>query len=100
MHTPLPTEKTPGRAHPSAFAPLQWEALGGGHFRAPCPLFGNIRIEQYSSGHIVVWSVPGYCASFVDGDFPSEEEAMEAAEVEYQTRLNDFFLHGFEACSA
>jgi hypothetical protein len=69
------------------FKPLVWEHLGGDHHRAPCPLFGNLRVECYSNKFIVVWSVPGFCDTFVPGEFSSADEAKLAAQKEYERRL-------------
>lgn len=68
--------------------PLIWEHLGGDHYRAMCPLFGNLRIERYSKKFMVIWSVPGHCDSFIEGDFEKLEAAMEVTQVEYERRLS------------
>lgn len=72
------------------FKPLAWEHLGGDHHRAPCPLFGNLRVEKYTGGYIVVWSVPGYCDTFAPGEFGSADSAKFAAQQEYERRLLPF----------
>lgn len=68
--------------------PLIWEHLGGDHYRAMCPLFGNLRIERYSKEFMVIWSVPGHCDSFIEGSFDKLEAAMEATQIEYERRLS------------
>jgi hypothetical protein len=68
--------------------PLVWERLGGGNYRAKAPLFGNIRIEGWSSGKWnVAWSVPGFCDTFTDGDFPTLEAAQAAAQADFADRI-------------
>lgn len=68
--------------------PLIWEHLGGDHYRAMCPLFGNLRIERYSKEFMVIWSVPGHCDSFIEEEFKTLSEAVEATQVEYERRLS------------
>lgn len=72
--------------------PLVWEALGEDNFRVKCPLFGNIRVENYSVGFLVSWSVPGFCDVFIDGYFPDADQALRAAEQEYQRRMIEFLV--------
>jgi hypothetical protein len=61
--------------------PLVWEQLGARAWRAPSPLFGSFRVEKYgSSAWQALWSVPGFCDTFVEGDFDSPEGAMQAIE--------------------
>jgi hypothetical protein len=69
--------------------PLQWEHLGGYFYRAPAPLFGNIRIESFGahSRFTVEYSIPGHSNTFVEGDFDTAELAMAAGEQEYQRRM-------------
>ncbi|WP_420010617.1 hypothetical protein [Tateyamaria sp.] len=67
--------------------PLLWEPLGMRQFKAKAPLFGNIRIEKWGSKLNVLWSVPGLCASFIDGDFPDEDTAKAAAQTEFERRI-------------
>jgi hypothetical protein len=69
--------------------PLIWEHLGGDHYRAMCPLFGNLRIERYGGDYMVNWSVPGYCASFIEGEFDTFAAAVEATQAEYERRLSE-----------
>lgn len=74
----------------SLIRPLVWEHLGhlGSHFyKAPCPLFGSIRIERYSGRYSLHWSVPGYSNSFTDEEYDTAEETMEAAQREYVRRM-------------
>lgn len=59
---------------------LVWEKLSENHYRAAAPFFGNFRVERYSKDWQANWSVPGYCASFVEGDFPTMEAAKAAVE--------------------
>lgn len=68
--------------------PLIWEHLGGDHYRAMCPLFGNLRIERYSGDFMVNWSVPGFCDSFIKGEFETLSAAVEATQIEYERRLS------------
>lgn len=68
--------------------PLIWERLGGDHYRAKCPLFGNLRIERYGGDFMVNWSVPGYCNSFIEGEFATLSAAAEATQIEYERRLS------------
>lgn len=80
--------------------PLAWEQLGDRAWRAPSPLFGSFRVERYGgSAWQALWSVPGYCDTFVDGDFATAEDAMEAIEArimaalpEIQAMMRDFLL--------
>ncbi len=67
--------------------PLNWEHLGGDHYRAKCPLFGNLRIERYGGDFMVNWSVPGFCDSFIEGEFKTLSAATEATQIEYDRRL-------------
>ncbi len=63
--------------------PLNWECLDPDYcHRAPAPLFGNIRVERHGStrGWSVNWSVPGYSASLIAGEWPDAEAAKRAAE--------------------
>lgn len=72
----------------SPFKPLQWDHLGGSIWRAEAPLFGSLRIEgSQNSGYQVLWSVPGYCASFVPGPFADMPAARRAAEEAYADRM-------------
>lgn len=66
--------------HPKVKA-LEWEKLSDNCYRAKAPLFGNLRVETYGGKTwLSQWSVPGYCDSFVDGDFHSADEAKAATE--------------------
>lgn len=72
---------------PVKIRPLEWEKLGYGFFRAPAPLFGNIRVEHYGDEFTVSYSLPGYSNTFAEGAFGTEEQALAAAEAEYQKRM-------------
>jgi hypothetical protein len=76
---------------PRIVAPLVWEALdsSGGYFRAAAPLFGTIRIERLGVDRpfFVSWSVPGFCAAFIKGEFPTVEAAKAAAQADYAARI-------------
>lgn len=64
-------------------AKLQWECLHEERcFRAPAPLFGSIRVERFSLADKweVLWSVPGYCATLIEGEWPNADAAKEVAE--------------------
>lgn len=67
--------------------PLEWRDQGYGDFVAAAPLLGNIRVEHSGKDFCVSYSIPGFSAPFVNGDFPSPEEAKKAAETEYQRRM-------------
>jgi hypothetical protein len=61
--------------------PLDWECLDPDYcHRAPAPLFGNIRVERHGAkrGWSVNWSVSGYSASLIAGEWPDAEAAMRA----------------------
>lgn len=63
--------------------PLNWECLHADvAHRAPAPLFGSIRVERRHSraGWEVNWSVPGYSARLIEGEWPDADAAMRAAE--------------------
>lgn len=68
--------------------PLEFEYLGGNSYRAPAPLFGNIRIEQWGEDWHVNWSVPGFSDSFVHGEFIGPDEAMKAAQTKYRDLMS------------
>ena len=62
---------------------LEWETLDPDFaFVAPAPLFGIIRVERYGTGEPweINYSVPGYCAKLVDGQWPSAASAKLVAE--------------------
>lgn len=62
-----------------------------GAWHAPAPLFGRIRVEDYGSGlWLVNYSVPGFCDTFVEGEFPSAEQAKAAAQERVALRLREF----------
>lgn len=67
--------------------PLEWELLGGRSWRAKALLFGSFRVERYADGYIVMWSVPGYSDAFVEGRWPTAEEAKAAAQADYEQRI-------------
>jgi len=59
--------------------PLVWEKLGDRAWRAPSPFFGSFRVECYGGGPWqALWSVPGFCDTFVDGDFAGPDDAKQA----------------------
>lgn len=59
--------------------PLVWEKLGDRAWRAPSPFFGSFRVECYGGGPWrALWSVPGLCDTFVDGDFAGPDDAKQA----------------------
>lgn len=71
--------------------PLVWETLDGSNcHRWKSPLFGYVRIERYGEGpwH-VLWSAPGYCDSFVEGDFADFDTARVAAEARIRAALTE-----------
>jgi len=67
--------------------PLEWVSNGPWCWRAPAPLFGSIRVENFCEGWIVSWSVPGFTDEFAAGKWQSGEEAKAAAQTEYETRI-------------
>lgn len=59
---------------------LKWEHRYGS-YRAPAPLFGHIRVEDYGSGRWqVLWSAPGITDLLMDASFQNEIDALVAAE--------------------
>jgi len=59
--------------------PLVWEKLGERAWRAPSPFFGSFRVECYGGGPWqALWSVAGFCDTFVDGDFAGPDDAKQA----------------------
>lgn len=64
--------------------PLEFEQIFRNGYRAPAPLFGHIRVEQWGDDWVVNWSVPGFSDSFVHGEFIGPYEAMEAAQTKYE----------------
>ncbi|WP_395543416.1 hypothetical protein [Neotabrizicola sp. sgz301269] len=67
---------------------LVWEDLDGYAWRATAPLFGSFRVERYGNGPWqALWSVPGYCATFVDGGFATAEDAKQAIEARIRAAL-------------
>lgn len=67
---------------------IVWEDLDGYAWRATAPLFGSFRVERYSNGPWqALWSVPGYCAAFVDGGFATAEDAKQAIEARIRAAL-------------
>ncbi|MCQ0986442.1 hypothetical protein [Jiella marina] len=64
--------------------PLQFEHLGGDFWRAPAPLFGNIRVDHYGEDYAVTWSVPGITDTLVPGSWPTANEAKTAAQTHYE----------------
>lgn len=80
----------------SKFRSLSWVHLGGHYFRAAAPLFGSIRLEKFGDEFLVLYSVPGFSDEFVAGNFDSPQSAMDAAEHEYQRRMEEFLrVDGF-----
>lgn len=76
-HSPLP-EHVPDRG-----MRLTWECLSPDCcYRSEAPLFGNIRVERNGVNDLwsVNWSVPGYSATLVEGEWPDAHSAMGAAE--------------------
>jgi hypothetical protein len=69
--------------------PLSWERLDdtGRFWRAPAPLFGNIRVEAYGGPYRIAYSVPGFSHTFTEGEFDTPEVAMRAAQADYQSRI-------------
>jgi hypothetical protein len=67
--------------------PLAWEKLARHFYRAPAPLFGTIRVENYGHGWSVAWSVPGYSDELVPGRFRSAANAKSAAEAHHAARV-------------
>lgn len=66
--------------------PLVWEQLGDRAWRAPSPLFGSFRVECYGGRPWqALWSVPGFCDTFVDGNFETADDAMMAIEARIHT---------------
>lgn len=69
---------------------LAWEERYG-CFRAPAPLFGHIRVEDYGSGEWMVnYSVPGLSDNLLDNKWPTPEKAKFAAEAYIEMELRDF----------
>lgn len=68
--------------------PLEWEALGDRFWRAQSPLFGSFRVECYGDTWQALWSVPGYCDTFVHGNFASADDAMAAIDAHYLAALH------------
>ena len=67
--------------------PLVWTQIGSS-YRAPAPLFGHIRVEDYALGKwSVLWSAPGICDTFTDGAFYTPEAAKAAAQADYEARI-------------
>jgi hypothetical protein len=82
------TINSPREDNAGVIRPLNWEHLGGDHYRAMCPLFGSLRIERYGGDFMVNWSVPGFCDSFIKGEFETLTAAVEATQSEYERRLS------------
>lgn len=85
-----PQEPTPEAVERAAVRvkPLEWVNLGGYTYRTAAPLFGSLRIESYSdTGWSALYSVPGYCDTFVEGEFPTVAAAMEAVQAEHDRRI-------------
>jgi hypothetical protein len=70
------------RAETWEAADLAWEAYGDDqdHWRAPAPLFGNIRVDNYGFGFEVNWSVPGHTETLVKGMWETADLAKAAAQ--------------------
>ena len=66
--------------------PLVWEELGGGFWRAPLPLFGNVRVDNYGA-YEVTWSIRGFCDTFTPGQFPTDDAAKAAAQADFTARI-------------
>ena len=55
---------------------------------AQSPLFTRFKVELGARGKFVaVWSVPGYCDTFVEGPFHNMDEAKAAVRKEYERRI-------------
>lgn len=68
--------------------PLVWEQLGDRAWRAPSPFFGSFRVECYGDGPWqALWSVPGFCGTFVDGDFTTPDDAKRAIDARIRAAL-------------
>jgi len=68
--------------------PLVWEKLGERAWRAPSPFFGSFRVECYGGGPWqALWSVPGFCDTFVDGDFAGPDDAKQAIDARIRAAL-------------
>jgi hypothetical protein len=69
--------------------PLEWESLDdtGRFWRAPAPLFGNIRVEAYGDPYRIAYSVPGFSDTFTEGEFDTPEAAKAAAQADYTSRI-------------
>ena len=69
---------------------LKWTAYGDACWIAPAPLFGSFRVEHYGNEKWqALWSVPGYCAAFVEGDFATADDAKAAIEARVRAALRD-----------
>ena len=68
---------------------LEWTAYGDCCWITPAPLFGSFRVEHYGNEKWqALWSVPGYCASFVNGDFATADDAKAAIEARILAALD------------
>lgn len=68
--------------------PLVWEQLGEKAWRAPSPLFGTFRVECYGGRPWqALWSVPGFCDTFVEGEFATTDDAKQAIESRIRAAL-------------
>lgn len=69
--------------------PLMWEAFGTMAFIAQAPLFGRLRVEQFGRGNTwtVCFSVPGYCDTFLAGEWADADAAKAAAQADYERRI-------------
>lgn len=67
--------------------PLAWEQLGDRAWRAPSPFFGSFRVECYGGPWQALWSVPGFCDTFVDGDFTTPDDAKRAIDARIRAAL-------------
>ena len=67
---------------------LAWEQLGERAWRAPSPLFGSFRVERYGDRlWQALWSVPGICDTFVEGDFATADDAKQAIQARILSAL-------------
>ena len=58
-------------------------------FASQAPLFGRIRIEDWGNGYEVLYSIPGFCDTFMPGTFRTSDDAKAAAQADYTRRILD-----------
>ena len=90
----VPAHQLPVRAnlctHTDERVALKWTAYGDACWIATAPLFGSFRVEHYGNERWqALWSVPGYSATFVDGDFAAADDAKAAIEARARAALRD-----------